>query len=48
MAFAVDEDLVVVLGDTDFGHFLTASNAAKALVVLFRRQEGRRASPGQS
>ncbi len=43
MAYAVDRDLVVVSGDTDFGDLLAAWNAAKPSVVLFRRQEGRRA-----
>jgi predicted nuclease of predicted toxin-antitoxin system len=40
---ALEQDRVLVSGDTDFGDLLATSNAAKPSVLLLRRQQGRRA-----
>lgn len=41
---ANSREAVLVSGDTDFGELLALSNAAGPSVILFRRQEGRRAA----
>ena len=43
MEYATLNEQVVVSGDTDFGELLARSNAARPSVVLFRRQDRRRA-----
>ncbi len=40
---ANSREAVLVSGDTDFGELLALSNATGPSVILFRRQEGRRA-----
>lgn len=44
MAAAVAEQRVVVSGDTDFGELLARTNAAEPSILLFRRQDHRRAA----
>ena len=44
LAFALDEQRIVVSADTDFGELLARSNASGPSIVLFRRQGQRSAS----